>query len=159
MILLTPFCVTNNRVYNDAFRTFNCSMQQSVSFTYYATTIKHQKIRIILSILDFKIRNGRQSKRLLANMGRFLLFSYLFFSNKTRIGIFFQTSTPVTKVLYEQPLQKFLDAIISFRYCFYICNIIYQFLATSMIIGHSGNTCVHSSVILIYNRDIFRLHD
>ena len=35
-------------------------------------------IRIILSILDFKIGNGRQSKRLLANMGRVLLFPYFF---------------------------------------------------------------------------------
>jgi hypothetical protein len=34
-ILLHPeiFGVTNNRVYNDAFRTFNFSMQQSVAFT------------------------------------------------------------------------------------------------------------------------------
>jgi hypothetical protein len=32
----------------------------------------------------FQIGNGRQSKRLLANLGRILIFHYLFFFNKNR---------------------------------------------------------------------------
>ena len=40
-----------------------------------------KKIRIILLNLDFKLGNGRQSKRLLANLWRILLFCFF---NKNR---------------------------------------------------------------------------
>ena len=74
------FGVTNNRVYNDVFHTFTFSMQQSVSFTYqHVTTIWQKQIRIILLIIDFKIGNGRQSKRLyLTTWGEFF-FSFTYF--------------------------------------------------------------------------------
>jgi hypothetical protein len=72
------FGLTNNRVYNDAFRTFIFSMQQSISFVSTRAIMGHNRIMIILLILDFKLRNGRQLKRLLANMGIILLFLYLF---------------------------------------------------------------------------------
>ena len=78
--------ITESITMHSVHLTFQCSK----CIVYILTRNYHitQKIRIILSILDFKIGNGRQSKRLLANMGRVLLFPYFFF-NKTRIGIFF----------------------------------------------------------------------
>ena len=52
--------------------------------TYYHMTTNN--IRIFLLILDFKIGNGRQLKRLLDNMGWILLFLYLlFFNNNTNM--------------------------------------------------------------------------
>jgi hypothetical protein len=80
VIVNSFFGVTNNRVYNDVFHTFTFPMQQSVSFTYqHVTTIWQKQIRIILLILDFKIGNGRQSKRLyLTTWGEFF-FSFTYF--------------------------------------------------------------------------------
>jgi hypothetical protein len=73
------------------FRTFSFSIAAKC-IIYILTRNYHitKEIRIMLLILDFKTGNGRQSKRLLANMGRILLFFYLFiFFNKTRIGSLF----------------------------------------------------------------------
>jgi hypothetical protein len=70
---LLLFGVTNNRVYNDAFRTFTFSMQQSVSFTW------PKKNQDNSFNFRFQIGNDRQSKRLLANLGRILFFSLLLF--------------------------------------------------------------------------------
>ena len=56
-------------VYNDAFRTFTFSMQQCIVYM-------TQKIKIILINFRFQIGNDRQSKRLLANLERILLFHY-----------------------------------------------------------------------------------
>ena len=58
-------------VYNDAFRTFTFSMQQCIVYM-------TNKIRIILINFRFQIGNDRQSKRLLANLGRILFFSFFF---------------------------------------------------------------------------------
>ena len=60
-------------VYNDAFRTFTFSMQQSVSF------LHDQKNQDNSFNFRFQIGNDRQSKRLLANLGRILLFHFFFF--------------------------------------------------------------------------------
>ena len=60
-------------VYNDAFRTFTFSMQQSVSF------LHDQKNQDNSFNFRFQIGNDRQSKRLLVNLGRILLFHYFFF--------------------------------------------------------------------------------
>ena len=68
-------------VYNDAFRTFTFSMQQSVSLTYQLPYDKYNQDNSFN--FRFQIRNGLQSKRLLANLGRILLFHYLFFLIKT----------------------------------------------------------------------------
>ena len=72
----------------------------------------------------FQIGKGRQSKRLLANLRRILLFHYLFFFIKTGIQDFLLDIYSAYKILYEQLLQdwKFLDPIIFFRYCLYISN-------------------------------------
>ena len=72
---LLLFVVTNNRVYNDAFRTFTFSMQQS---------LHDQKYQDNSFNFRFQIGNDRQSKRLLANLGRILLFHYYFFFYKNR---------------------------------------------------------------------------
>ena len=63
-------------VYNDAFLTFTFSMQQCIVYM-------TKKIRIILINFRFQIGNDRQSKRLLANLGR-ILFFILFFLDKNR---------------------------------------------------------------------------
>jgi hypothetical protein len=83
---LLLFGVTNNRVYNDAFRTFTFSMRQSVSFTYQLPYDLNNQDNSFN--LRFQIGNGRQSKRLLANLGRILLFHYFFFFIKTGIRDF-----------------------------------------------------------------------
>ena len=70
---LLLFVVTNNRVYNDAFRTFTFSMQQS---------LHDQKYQDNSFNFRFQIGNDRQSKRLLANLGRILLFHYYFYKNR-----------------------------------------------------------------------------
>jgi hypothetical protein len=79
---LLLFVVTNNRVYNDAFRIFTFSMQQS---------LHDQKYQDNSFNFRFQIGNDRQSKRLLANLGR-ILFSLLlllfFFFIKTGIQDF-----------------------------------------------------------------------
>jgi hypothetical protein len=62
-------------VYNDAFRTFTFSMQQCIVYM-------TKKIKIILINFRFQIGNDRQSKRLLANLGRILFFH--FFLDKNR---------------------------------------------------------------------------
>jgi hypothetical protein len=80
------FGVTNNRVYNDAFRTFTFSMRQSVSFTYQLPYDLNNQDNSFN--LRFQIGNGRQSKRLLSNLGRILLFHYFFFFIKTGIRDF-----------------------------------------------------------------------
>ena len=67
---LLLFVVTNNRVYNDAFRTFTFSMQQS---------LHDQKYQDNSFNFRFQIGNDRQSKRLLANLGRILLFHYYYY--------------------------------------------------------------------------------
>jgi hypothetical protein len=66
------FGVTNNRVYNDAFRTFTFSMQKSVSYTYQLPY--DQTIRIILLILDFKLRTVDNRKDYLLTWGEFFFF-------------------------------------------------------------------------------------
>ena len=76
------FVATNNRVYNDAFRTFTFSMQQSVSF------LHDQKNQYNSFNFRFQIGNDQQSKRLLANLGGILLFHYFFFIYKQEYGIF-----------------------------------------------------------------------
>ena len=97
--------MTNNRVYNDAFRTFTFAMQQSVSFTY--------QLPYDLSNQDnsfnfrFQIGNGRQSKRLLANLGRILLFHYLFiFFIKTGMSVKSSTELMLYVVLTMPTLNK-----------------------------------------------------
>ena len=60
-------------VYNDAFRTFTFSMQQSVSF------LHDQKNQDNSFNFRFQIGNDRQSKRLLVKLGRILLFHYYYF--------------------------------------------------------------------------------
>ena len=70
---LLLFGVINNRVYDDAFRTFTFSMQQSVSF------LHDQKNQDNSFNFRFQIGNDQQSKRLLANLGRILAFHYYFF--------------------------------------------------------------------------------
>ena len=70
------FGVTNNRVYNDVFRTFTFSMQQRVSFVSTRITIWQKKIRIILLILDFKTVDNR--KDYLTTSGEFF-FSFTYF--------------------------------------------------------------------------------
>ena len=67
-------------VYNDAFRTFTFSMQQCIVYM-------TKKIKIILINFRFQIGNDRQSKRLLANLGR-ILFFHFFFGIKTGIRDF-----------------------------------------------------------------------
>ena len=57
--------MTNNRVYNDAFRTFTFSMQQS---------LHDQNIRIILLILDFKLGTMDNRKDYLQTWGEFFFF-------------------------------------------------------------------------------------
>jgi hypothetical protein len=77
---LLLFDATNNRVYNDAFRTFTFSMQQSVSFTW------QTQIRIILLILDFKLKTIDNRKDYLQTWGEFFFFIIFlyFFGDKNR---------------------------------------------------------------------------
>jgi hypothetical protein len=80
-LLFTPFSgVTNNIVcqYN-AFRTFTFSMQQCIVYM-------TKKISIILINFKFQIGNNRQSKRLLANLGRILFFSFFFWDKNRNTG-------------------------------------------------------------------------
>ena len=77
---LLLFGVTNNRVYNDAFRTFTFSMQQSESYTYQLPYDKTNQDNSFY--FRFQIGNIRQSKRLLANLWRILLFHYYSFLYK-----------------------------------------------------------------------------
>jgi hypothetical protein len=77
LLLFLAWLITES-VYNDAFRTFTFSMQQCIVYM-------TKKIRIILINFRFQIGNDRQSKRLLANLGRIL-----FFLIKTGIRDFLQ---------------------------------------------------------------------
>ena len=80
---LLLFVVTNNRVYNDAFRTFTFSMQQSLHMT--------KNIRIILLILDFKLGTIDNWKDYLQTWGEFFFFIIIiiiFFFIKTGIWDF-----------------------------------------------------------------------
>ena len=63
-----------NRVYNDTFRTFTFSMQQSVSFVNMTKNNQDNSFNF-----RFQIGNYRQSKRLLANLGIIHLFHYYYF--------------------------------------------------------------------------------
>ena len=69
--------MTNNRVYNDAFRTFTLSMQQNVSFTY-QLPYDPKKIKIILLILDFKLGMVDNRKDYLQTWGEFFFFIIIF---------------------------------------------------------------------------------
>ena len=66
--------------------------------------IWHKIVRIILCILDFKIGNGRQSKRLLANLGRYSSFSLLKKKIDKNTNTGFSSRHLLPLVLYEQPL-------------------------------------------------------
>ena len=110
---LLLFGVTNNRVYNDAFRTFTFSMQQSVSFTW------PKKNHDNSFNFRFQIGNDRQSKRLLAKLGRILLFHYFFFNKNRNKGF------SSRHLLRLQKDRNFLDPMISFWFYLYISNIIY----------------------------------
>ena len=70
LLLFLAWLITES-VYNDAFRTFTFLMQQCIVYM-------TKKIRIILINVRFQIGNDRQSKRLLANLGRILFFSFFF---------------------------------------------------------------------------------
>ena len=74
LLLFLAWLITDS-VYNDAFRTFTFSMQQCIVYM-------TKKIRIILINFRFQIGNDRQSKRLLANLGRILFFSFFFHKNR-----------------------------------------------------------------------------
>ena len=74
LLLFLAWLITES-VYNDAFRTFTFSMQQCIVYM-------TNKIRIILINFRFQIGNDRQSKRLLANLGRILFFSFFFYKNR-----------------------------------------------------------------------------
>ena len=69
LLLFLAWLITES-VYNDAFRTFIFSMQQCIVYM-------TKKIGIILFNFRFQIGNDRQSKRLLANLGRILFFHFL----------------------------------------------------------------------------------
>ena len=55
------FGVTNNRVYNDAFRTFTLSMQQSVSFTYQHVKFYHMTKKKKDNSFNFIFQNWERS--------------------------------------------------------------------------------------------------
>ena len=76
LLLFLAWLITES-VYNDAFHTFTFSMQQCIVYM-------TKNIKIILINFRFQIGNDRQSKRLLANLGRILLFHYFFFFYKNR---------------------------------------------------------------------------
>jgi hypothetical protein len=72
ILLLTPFFgVTNNRVYNDVFRTFTFSMQQSESFVS-STRNYHMTKTNQDNSFNFRFQNWERStieKTILDNMG------------------------------------------------------------------------------------------
>ena len=75
---LLLFGVTNNRVYNDAFRTF--PLFNAAKCIVYMT----KKIRIILLILDFKFGTIDNRKDYLQTWGEFFFFIIIFFLDKNR---------------------------------------------------------------------------
>ena len=75
LLLFLTWLITES-VYNDAFRTFTFSMQQCIVWN------MTKKIRIILINFRFQIGNDRQSKRLLANLGRILFFHFFWDKNR-----------------------------------------------------------------------------
>ena len=79
LLLFLAWLITES-VCNGAFRTFTFSMQQCIVYM-------TKKTRIILINFRFQIGNDRQSKRLLANLGR-ILFFFIFFLDKTGIRDF-----------------------------------------------------------------------
>ena len=83
------FGVTNNRVYNDVFRTFTFSMQQSESFVS-STHNYHMTKTNQDNSFNFRFQNWERwtiEKTILDNMGWILLFLYLFFfNNNTNTG-------------------------------------------------------------------------
>jgi hypothetical protein len=78
LLLFLAWLITES-VYNDAFRTFTFSMQQCIVYM-------TKKIGIILINFRFQIGNDRQSKRLLANLGRILFFSFFFLDKNRNTG-------------------------------------------------------------------------
>ena len=120
-LLFFPVWLITESVYNDAIRTFTFSMQQCIVYM-------TKPIRIILIHFRFQIGNDRQSKRLLANLGRILFFNFiLFFFIKTGIRDFLLDIYFAYKSFaWTAALGlEFSGSNVIVLICLYISNIIY----------------------------------
>ena len=119
LLLFLAWLITES-VCNGAFRTFTFSMQQCIVYM-------TKKTRIILINFRFQIGNDRQSKRLLANLGRILFFIFFFFGLKQEYGIFFKNLLRLQKFCMNSRFRSGIFWIQWYRFdfCLYISNIIY----------------------------------